>query len=161
MDRGAPFDPFGVHATPPLFAAFLLPAREVLPQFPVSLLGRVDPGIQGLCADAHARIVGELDREPAGDLLRRPAPSQVGVDPVNERVVCHSVGLMRTGRLCVGMMLSLTCEVDAVMGVACVELVAQVGAQVRVVTFWLPGPAPDFSADRGAMDTQSAGDLGL
>lgn len=159
MDGGAPLDPFRVHATPPLLATFLLPAREVLPQFPVSLLGRVDPGIQGPCADAHARIVGELDWEPAGYLFRHPSPPQLGVDPVNELVVRHSVRLVRPCRPRVGMMLRLTGEVDTVMRAASVQLVAQVRAYVCVVPFWLPGTTTDFSADRGAMDSQSAGDL--
>ncbi len=58
-------------------------ADEELAEFPVQL--RVDLGVDGLVGDPLGRCVGVHLLEPVGDLLRRPAPREAGVNRFGQR----------------------------------------------------------------------------
>lgn len=89
-DLGCAADLTGGSSPPPC----ALPARQVLPQLQVALRGGVDPRVHGLVADPHHRVLGELQRQPPGDLLRGPAPSQMLTDVTDQPVMTHPTRLM-------------------------------------------------------------------
>ena len=161
MNRDPILDSFAVHAPALDPAAFLLPSGKVLRQLSILLVRRVDPGIQRFCTHPHTVIVGMLDGEAPADLFRGPPPPQMPNHPINERVICHPVRLMRPCATRIGMELCLACEIHAVAGAAGVEFVPQVRAEGRVVAFGLPRAFLDLAADSGAVHTNPSGDFRL
>jgi len=111
------------------------------------LPGRVDPGIDRFGTRSHPCIVGMVDGEASADLFRGPAPPQVRDHPVNERVMRHQVGLMRSCSARVGVELCLASEIEAVVPVTGVKFVPQVRAKIDVVVFGLPRTFRDLAAD--------------
>jgi len=84
-------------------------------------------------AHPHARVIGELDRESAGDLLRGPPAAQRGEHPVHQPV----------------------------MGASRVQPVTQVGTQVRMILLGLPRPTLQLATDRGPMHANPPSYLGV
>ncbi len=111
MDRGAPFDAFGMDFPARASAALPMAARQILLQLAMLLSGCVNPGIDSLGASAHARIVGELHRQTPGDLLGRPTLLQLFDHPIDQPVTQHPVGLMGMGTTGVGLQLGLSAQI--------------------------------------------------
>ena len=92
---------------PPALGARAAPlaSGQVLPEIQDPLRLGVDPLVEALVADPHARVVGELDREPSLDAFGRPSLAQRGHDPCEQRVVRHAPGLARFTRALFGLAL--------------------------------------------------------
>ena len=76
---------------------------------------------------------------------------------VNQRVIAHPIRLMGELFACIGMMLGLLGEIDALPGHPGVEFVAQIWSQVRMGPLGRPGPASDFTRNRGPVTAHFLG----
>ena len=82
---------------PPALGARAAPlaSGQVLPEIQDPLRFRVDPLVEALVADAHARVGRVFGFEPAFDAFGHPALPQGVHDPREQRVVRHAHGLAR------------------------------------------------------------------
>lgn len=142
-------------------AAVLVSSGQVLPQSAVLLRFRVDPRVERFHPYPHPCVLGELDRQPAGDLVRGPPLLQVFDHPVHEPVTHHPVWLVRAPRPPVGLELRLPAQIQPLVRAPGIQPVPQIRAQIRVIMLGLPRPTLEFPRDRGAMHPDPAGDLRL